>query len=208
MNELHTSPPPLPRCINTTLHNIHTTHSHFSARKPNQLTLSFLDFAVQPHRQDMSGAPTGTLPQLTYPSNAQNGNAYYLPRQYAKKMPLATNNDGFIISSNAKAAALPPISNPNLNSSVKSVSGAVGQTVSSEAWSKPRLITIVRATEKPRKKISILLNRKVYLCTRTLLDIVFCTHKNSGSNISVQITSRCARIFWRYLYIKYGRLYF
>lgn len=30
----------------------------------------------------------------------------------------------------------------------------------SEAWSKPRLVTIIRATDRPRKRITILLNRK------------------------------------------------
>ncbi len=116
---------------------------------------------VHPHRQDMNGsnAPPSTLPQLTYPSNhaqGSNQHSYYLPRQYAKKLPLATNNDGFVISSNSKPTGLPPISNPNLNKN----STGNAQSIASEIWSKPRLITIVRATEKPRKKISILLNRK------------------------------------------------
>lgn len=114
------------------------------------------------HRQDLNGtnASQSTLPQLTYPhNNAQHGNnphSYYLPKQYSKKLPLASNNEGFVISSN-KPGTLPPIS--NLNAASKNITGG-GPTGNSEVWSKPRLITIVRATEKPRKKISILLNRK------------------------------------------------
>ena len=120
---------------------------------------------MHPNRQDLNGtnAPPSTLPSLTYSSNnAQNvnvngGNGYYLPRQYAKKVPLVANNDGFVVSHSTKQSNLPPLYN-NANNSNKHSTGA--PAVTSEVWSKPRLITIVRATEKPRKKISILLNRK------------------------------------------------
>lgn len=69
---------------------------------------------------------------------------------------------------------LPPLSNRNNQNaaSIAVAGGAAGAMQNtgaatnaavsqSEAWSKPRLITIVRATDRPRKKITILLNRKV-----------------------------------------------
>lgn len=61
---------------------------------------------------------------------------------------------------------MPSIGGTNQNAATTS-SNAVpgvrhtnGQAGQSEVWAKPRLITIVRATERPRKKITILLNRK------------------------------------------------
>lgn len=123
------------------------------------------------HRQEINGSnvPQQALPSIhaSYPNNSQNSTQnqnYYLPRNYIKHLPLVSNNNGFVVSnsqsmkrlnntlsnSTTGATALAPITNKT--------SGV--PAVVNEAWSKPRLITIVRATEKPRKKISILLNRK------------------------------------------------
>lgn len=127
------------------------------------------------HRQELNGSNVPTqqaLPSIhaSYPNNnSQNNQNFYLPRNYIKHLPLVANNNGFTVSNsqsmkrsnnnianlnnnnNNGPTALAPITN-------KSTNGAAA--VTTEAWSKPRLITIVRATEKPRKKISILLNRK------------------------------------------------
>jgi hypothetical protein len=136
-----------------------------------------------------SNVPQQALPSIhaSYPNNStQNSNNqnYYLPRHYLKNLPLVANNNnnnnnnnnGFTVNnsqsmkrSNQNNAinsvyntnvpvALAPITNKPSQSNT--TNNAAVAAANNEAWSKPRLITIVRATEKPRKKISILLNRK------------------------------------------------
>ena len=98
----------------------------------------------------------------------QNAGGYYLPRQFLKTIPIVSNSNGFAVS-NSRKNVLPSIGG-GANASVGAIgAGGVpavglrqsnGQAGNSEVWAKPRLITIVRATERPRKKITILLNRK------------------------------------------------
>ena len=101
---------------------------------------------------------------------------YYLPRQFLKNLPIVSNSNGFSVSNNYsnRKNFLPSIGgNNNASSSqngtnsdviapgnVRHANVAGGGGGQSEVWAKPRLITIVRATERPRKKITILLNRK------------------------------------------------
>jgi hypothetical protein len=123
---------------------------------------------------------TNSNNNLTANTNA----GYYLPRQYIKTIPLVANsNGGFVISNRNQRNALNYHTHSQQLPGVVAVSGpaALGGGVgagaqlsnrsngnatgaaaagTSETWSKPRLITIVRATEKPRKRITILLNRK------------------------------------------------
>lgn len=135
---------------------------------------------VNQNRQDMNGA------QMLPPINSNNNNTnnitnnnngfnasnqaggYILPRQYLKTIPIVTNNNGFVLSNSIKKSYMAPNSLPSLvgkshqlqqHPGNASIAGG-GAVVQSEQWSKPRLITIIRATERPRKKITILLNRK------------------------------------------------
>jgi doublecortin-like kinase 3 len=134
---------------------------------------------VHPHRHDVNvgsslTGPTGILPTFTtsYNSNNNNNNGstnngsiqpngttnfinnqgYYIPRQYVRTFPGAKRTNA-------------PL---GLNSiggitGISGVSGVNKQLAASEAWSKPRLVTVIKAGEKPRKKVSILLNRKAIL---------------------------------------------
>ena len=138
------------------------------------------------NRQDMNGAQM--LPPINSHSinnnsnnnpnsnnNMNNANSnnqgYYLPRQYLKTIPIVANNNGFVISNTLRKNYIPPNSLPALASKtnnnnnlaqqgIVTVAGPGALGVQSEQWSKPRLITIIRATERPRKRITILLNRK------------------------------------------------
>jgi hypothetical protein len=127
---------------------------------------------------------TTTTTTTTTTSTSNNGSNYYLPRNFIKTMPF--HNQGFVISNSTNNTTTTTNNNNkryyNLNnnnnnnnnsSSYNNVSstnqqqslGANGynittKTSNNELYSKPRLITIVRATDRPRKKISILLNRK------------------------------------------------
>lgn len=111
---------------------------------------------------------------------------HYLPRQYIRTIPLVANtNGGFVVSNrngnrnnnnnmmNHSSQGIVAISNNTLGPPLTNRSNGQQQQqqhpmVASEvptaamvpSWSKPRVITIVRATERPRKKITILLNRK------------------------------------------------
>ena len=104
----------------------------------------------------------------------KNMPGYYLPKGYLKNLPILAGipnnnnnnnnaNNGFTITSRRlqQQAVLQQqqqtLPQPNLmNQSVNNKAYMAG----SDYWNKPRLITIVRATERPRKKITILLNRK------------------------------------------------
>jgi len=129
-----------------------------------------------------------SYPNNNTQNSTQNQSNYYLPRHYLKNLPLVANHqNGFTVNNsqsmkrsnnNVNAinsvynsnipVALAPItnkpnnsnSNNNNNNNAQTANNAAVAAANNEAWSKPRLITIVRATEKPRKKISILLNRK------------------------------------------------
>ena len=99
-----------------------------------------------------------------------------MPRQFLKNIPIVSNSNGFAISNNINNSnrkhVLPSLNNPHQGQSLNNnQAGAGGLSVrhsnnnaqasnNGELLSKPRLITIVRATERPRKKITILLNRK------------------------------------------------
>ena len=105
---------------------------------------------MHPHRHDINGSglvgSTAVLPQFqTNYSNTQQSNGttnfinnqgYYIPRQYVRTFPGAKRSTAY---------------------------GVNKQLAASEAWSKPRLVTVIKAGEKPRKKVSILLNRKAIL---------------------------------------------
>ncbi len=103
---------------------------------------------MHPHRQEINGShlsgPTSVQPSFTSSYGQPNGTTnfinsqgYYIPRQYVRTFP------------GAKRTTYGPSYNKQL--------------ASSEAWSKPRLVTVIKAGEKPRKKVSILLNRKAIL---------------------------------------------
>ena len=121
-------------------------------------------FKVHGNRNEMNGnVHSQQLPaiQASYHNqanaqNLQNPNGYYLPRQYLKNLPIMANNNGFVISNSIKKNQ----QNQNTNNNNLPAIAGNRQVGNSEAWSKPRLITIVRATDRPRKKITILLNRK------------------------------------------------
>ncbi len=113
-------------------------------------------------RQEMNGSTTlpQGLPSLNAsyqypgPNNLLHANNNpYLPRGYLKNYPLLANNNGFILSNtiNKKNGSQPLAPLANRVNAVPT---------NSEQWIKPKLITVVRATERPRKKISILLNKK------------------------------------------------
>lgn len=99
-------------------------------------------------------------------NNNANNNHY----AHRRGQPMAASMGGGLAVSQQQQQyqQLPPLSNRNQNAasvaaaSMMTSGPATNAAVSqSEAWSKPRLITIVRATDRPRKKITILLNRKV-----------------------------------------------
>lgn len=96
-------------------------------------------------------------------NSTQNTGGYYLPRQFLKNIPIVSNSNGFAVG-NSRKTILPNIdgnSNNQKNAGgIRPLNMTGGGGGSQEVWAKPRLITIVRATEKPRKKITILLNRK------------------------------------------------
>ncbi|CAF0747474.1 unnamed protein product [Brachionus calyciflorus] len=82
-------------------------------------------------------------------SSSSNQN-YYLPK--IKQFPLANNNGLSLNNSvNNHSSRKVQLGGSRLNASLPGVS---------ETGAKPRIVTIIRATERPRKKITILLNRK------------------------------------------------
>ena len=88
-----------------------------------------------------SQQPNGT-------TNFINSQGYYIPRQYVRTFPGAKRTAAYGL---------------NGVSNVNAANGVNKQLAASEAWSKPRLVTVIKAGEKPRKKVSILLNRKAIL---------------------------------------------
>ena len=131
---------------------------------------------MHPHRHDVNvgsslTGPTGVLPTFATSFNTNNNNnsnmnnsnsqqpngttnfinnqGYYIPRQYVRTFPGAKRT-------NAPLGL-------NAIGGISGVSGVNKQLAASEAWSKPRLVTVIKAGEKPRKKVSILLNRKAIL---------------------------------------------
>lgn len=101
-------------------------------------------------------------------SRQYNTPGYYLSKGYLRNLPILTNatnqvNSGFTITSRRQYQQLPSLANASTSQTQpinQKSHGAGGAAAGTEHLNKPRLITIVRATERPRKKITILLNRK------------------------------------------------
>jgi hypothetical protein len=123
-------------------------------------------------------------------ANLIKQNGYYFPRNHIKPLPFATttnttavvnNNNGLMINNNNNSNSrrnnvhqLAPLANRQ-NGGVGGTAVAATTTTTtntSEVWTRPRIITIIRATERPRSKISILLNRRaVYNYEQLVCDI-------------------------------------
>jgi hypothetical protein len=137
---------------------------------------------VHSNRQEINNTTSNQVQPLpiinaSY-ANSQTGNlskqnGYYLPRQHIRPLPfsnatasnaIAVNSNNLIINNNAKRN--------NVNQLAPLANRQNGVTTTSEVWTRPRIITIIRATEKPRSKISILLNRRaVYNYEQLVCDI-------------------------------------
>lgn len=90
-----------------------------------------------------SSQPLPTIHQLS--NSNQN---YYLP----KVKQIQFGNNGFILSNS--------VNFPNKKTHANHFRVNASVTGPGDSVSKPRIITIIRATERPRKRITILLNRK------------------------------------------------
>jgi hypothetical protein len=110
-------------------------------------------------------------PQAGGGGGVTNKQGYYLPKSYLKTLPvLANGNNGFTVTSTRRLAGGPQQQPPvrsiqqqqmQLQDGMVPVAGGKqNHAAAADYWNKPRLITIIRATERPRKKITILLNRK------------------------------------------------
>ena len=116
-----------------------------------------------------NGYLISTNPQVPYPSQGHYPAGVAGPtmkRSLAASMGAGINQNGAAAAMQQQPQHLPPLAARNPNSQTPNPNGmptALQQqpNAHSDAWSKPRLITIVRATDRPRKKITILLNRKV-----------------------------------------------
>jgi hypothetical protein len=104
-----------------------------------------------------------SYPPSNHNQQQQNMPGYYLPKSYLKNLPIlannTNNNQGFLITNTAKKFGSHQMSQAQ-HQQQQQFNLAKSYAANSEYWNKPRLITIVRATERPRKKITILLNRK------------------------------------------------
>lgn len=116
-----------------------------------------------------NGYLISTNPQVPYPSQGHYPAGVAGPtmkRSMAASMGAGINQNG-AATMQQQPQHLPPLAARNPNSQTPNPNGmppaALQQqpNAHSDAWPKPRLITIVRATDRPRKKITILLNRKV-----------------------------------------------
>ncbi len=116
-------------------------------------------------------------------NNPNGGKNFYVQRHYLKSIPIISNNNnhnqreanggGFLVNNNRFKKAN-NINNPNAYHSFNMITNSDGQTVAMypfvgggakfagiESMGKPRFITVIRLSQRPRKKITILLNRKV-----------------------------------------------
>ncbi len=103
---------------------------------------------MNPHKHDDSSNNLSLLPSIGVYNNQSNfkiAQGYFIPKNIVRGGLQALQN--LRITKHAT---------PGLNiSSTNKQNHNV-----SEQWTKPRLITIIKAGERPRKKISVLLNRK------------------------------------------------
>ena len=124
------------------------------------LHASFQNLTTQQHTKEHNNNSLNNL--------HTNSNNYFYPKNYVKAIPIASNNNngnnhGYLINSKRNQNANNVNSSNNLANTFAPFSTGVATTkgnVNTETWSKPRLITVIRATERPRRRISILLNRK------------------------------------------------
>jgi hypothetical protein len=132
------------------------------------------------HLPPLHGSYQNNMGMVVEPAvNANNKQGYYLPKGYLKTLPIMANGaNGFTITSTRRVGgphqAIKPIQHHmQLHNSQQlqqqqqqqqqeqqMIGNSKNHAAGADYWNKPRLITIIRATDRPRKKITILLNRK------------------------------------------------